>query len=189
MFTVSGFFALASGRRVRTEVPRSNGTTQAAYYITYATSLDCSNSHPVSAELRKYSPPGDTVFQDETVAYVITKAFVPPGHVAANILLDAVHIAPILGDPSSDEYENSVPDFLHPAIFAHGTVSGDGVADANSVVTFPVNVSDYVRGSTMMTTLTSAFPLVLPFFPSLTHHNAGGAWTRPVPGGKTCPLR
>lgn len=157
MFTISGFFALASGCRVCSEVPWRKGTTQAIYYITYATSLDCSNSDPVSTELRKYSPLGDTIFQDDTITYVVTKGFVPPGHIAANILLNAIRIAPIPGDPSLNKYENSVPEFLHPAIFAHGTVSGDGMGDANSVITFSVNISDYVCRSKMLTTLTQVF--------------------------------
>ena len=157
MFTISGFFALASGCQVCSEVPRSKGTTQAVYYITYAMSLDCSNSDPVSMELRKYSPLGDTIFQDDTITYVVTKGFVPPGHIAANILLNAIHIAPIPGDPSLNKYENSVPEFLHPAIFTHGTVLGDRTGNASSVITFSINISDYVHRSKMPTTLTQVF--------------------------------
>lgn len=165
-FTISGFFGLASGRRVRTEISKSNGSTQGVYYMTYITSIQCSNSDPVSAELRKYSPPGDSVFQDDTIAYVIAKAFVPPGTVTGNILLEALHIAPVPGDPASFNYVNSVPDFQFPAVFAHGTVCGEAEGDQNSVVTFPVSVSDYIRGSTMQTTLmffSFLFPLFFPF--------------------------
>lgn len=153
-FIVTGFFGLASGRRIRTEISKTNGTAQAIYHISYTTSIDCNISGPVSAELRKYSPPGDTIFQDDTIAYVIAKAYVPPGNVQGNILLEAIHIAPVLGDPTSREYEDKVPDFIQPAVFIHGTVSGDSDNEQNGVVTFPVVVSDYVRGSTMQTTLT-----------------------------------
>jgi hypothetical protein len=163
-FIMSGFFGLASGRRVRTEISKSNGSTQAAYYMTYVTSIECTNSDPVSAELRKYSPPGDSVLRDDTIAFVIAKAFVPPGTVAGNILLEAIHIAPVPGDPGSPKYENCVPHFQFPAGFVHGTVAGESEGDPNSVVTFPVSVSDYVRGSTMQTTLTCVSFLPRLFF-------------------------
>ena len=64
---------------------------------------------------------------------------------------------PVLGDPTSKEYKDKVLDlvldFIHPAVFIHGTVSGNSNDEQNGVVTFPVIVSDYEHGSTMQTTL------------------------------------
>lgn len=60
---------------------------------------------------------------------------------------------PVLGDPTSKEYKDKVLDFIHPAVFIHGTVSGNSNNEQNGVVTFPVIVSDYEHGSTMQMTL------------------------------------
>ena len=123
------------------------------YHVSYTTSINCNISGPVSAELHKYSPPGDTIFQDNTIAYVIAKAYIPPGSVQGNILLEAIHIAPVLGDPTSKEYEDKVLDFIQPAVFIHRTVSGNSNSEQNGIVMFPVIVLDYVCGSTMQMTI------------------------------------
>ena len=152
-FTTAGFFGLTSGCHICTEVAKTNGSTQGVYYIHYITSVNCSVSGPISAELRKYSPPNDTVLADNTIAFVIAKVYVPPANVPGNILLEAIHIAPVPGDPTSEAYEDSVPDFRFPAIFAHGCVINEHQEEKLGVVTFPMVVSDYIRGGTKQSTL------------------------------------
>ena len=152
-FIISGFFALSSGRRLRTEVPRLNGTSQGIYYVHYDTTVQCSQSGPVSAEIRKYSPPGECVIQDDTIAYVVAKAYVPSSALSGTVLLEAIHIAPEPGNPTSENYEDSVPDFPFPMIFAKGTVCGEPKSEGGTVVLFALAVSDYIRGGNKKTTL------------------------------------
>ena len=152
-FIISGFFALSSGRRVRTEVPRSNGTSQGVYYVHYDTTVQCSQSGPISAEIRKYSPPGECVIPDDTIAYVVAKAYVPASTQSGLVLLEAIHIAPEPGNPNSEMYQDSVPDFPFPIVFAEGTVCEEPNTEGGSVVLFALAVSDYIRGGNKKSTL------------------------------------
>ena len=156
-FIISGFFSLTSGRRIRTDVPRSNGTSQGVYHVYYETIVQCSQTDLITAELRKYSPPGETVLQNDTIAYVVAKAYMPPPSMPRTFLLEAIHIAPEPGDPTSDDYEESVPDFPFPSFFIQGTVSDEHKVDEGGVVNFPVNVSDYVRGNNKKSTVMYVF--------------------------------
>lgn len=110
-------------------------------------------SGPISAELRRYSPPNDAVLADDTIAFVIAKVYVPPANVPGSILLEAIHIAPVPSDPTSDTYEDTVPNFHYPAVFAQGTVLNNHQEKQSGLVTFPMNVSDYIRGTTKQLTL------------------------------------
>lgn len=183
-FIISGFFSLTSGRRIRTDVARPNGTSQGVYYVHYETIVQCSQSGPISAELRKYSPPGESVLQNDTIAYVVAKAYMPPPNMPRTFLLEAIHIAPEPGDPSSDDYEDSVPDFPFPSFFIQGTVSEEHKVDEGGIVNFPVNVSDYVRGNNKKSTVT--YVLLLFFYYCCDNYNfAAGEWTRVHLVGKT----
>ena len=152
-FTTVGGFGLTFGCRIRTEVSKSNGTTQAVYYMYYITSINCAMLGPISAELHRYSPPNDAVLADDTIAFVIAKVYVPPANVPGSILLEAIHIAPVPSDPTSDTYEDTVPNFHYPAVFAQGTVLNNHQEKQSGLVTFPMNVSDYIRGTTKQLTL------------------------------------
>ena len=147
-FTIMGYFSLRSGRRVRTEV-RNNGTTKILYHMHYVTSVDCSQSGPISAELRKYSPPNDIVLQDDTIALITAKAYIPPGTVPGSILLEVIRMAPV--PVQSPGYMDPESDFRYPTVFAHGTVTGEHDGGQGGVVRFPMTTSDYVRGSTKQT--------------------------------------
>jgi hypothetical protein len=148
-FIIMGYFSLRSGRRVRTEV-RTNGTSKVVYHMHYDTSVDCSQSSPFSAELRKYSPPHDTVLQDDTIASVIAKAYIPPGNVPGSIILEAIRMAPV---PVKSGYMDPESEFRYPTVFAHGTVTGEHEGGQGGEVMFPMTTSNYVRGSTKQTTL------------------------------------
>ena len=77
----------------------------------------------------------------------------PPANVPENILLEAIHIVPVPGDPTSEAYEDSVPDFCFPAIFAQGCVINEYQEEQLCVITFPMVVSDYICGGTKQSTL------------------------------------
>lgn len=98
----------------------------------------------------------DVVLQDDTIVFLIAKAFVPSGNDPGNILLEAIRLAPFPGNPKDPSYVKSVPDFFSPAIFAHGTVCGEYNGESTATVLFPTTVSDYVRGSNKTTTVQCA---------------------------------
>jgi hypothetical protein len=82
----------------------------------------------------------------------------------STFLLEAIHIAPEPGDPTTDDYEETVPDFPFPCILVHGTVSSEHKLDNGGIVNFPVTVSDYVRGSNKVSTLMCVLFLLLVYF-------------------------
>ncbi|KAF8473658.1 hypothetical protein DFH94DRAFT_655147, partial [Russula ochroleuca] len=77
-FILIGFFALTGGRRVRFDVARPNGSPVTICHMLYNTSVICSREPgELSAEVRKYSPVGEAPLPDNTVAFMVAKAFVP----------------------------------------------------------------------------------------------------------------
>ena len=73
------------------------------------------------------------------------------------MLLEAWHITPVPRDSANDNYNVRLINFKMPLVFALdmvGTVP-DGVSDG--VITFPVTVTDLVRGSIQETVLRYVF--------------------------------
>ena len=130
------------------------------WHVHYNTALTCQDLPLLPAELRNCSPVINTVFQDDTVTFVMAKAYVPPGNVAGNILLEAIHITPLPGDPSDDSYDEHMPDFPYPIVFGLGTVSSSVETFSDGRISFPVSLSDYVRGNLKQSVLQSV-PLSL----------------------------
>ena len=98
-----------------------------------------------------YSPPNDTVLADNTIAYVIARAYCPSAGMA---LLDAIQLTPFYGDPSlGDEYDQSVLSFP-PTIIGIGTVASayDMLADGQSK-SFPVIAHERVRDESKTSTI------------------------------------
>ena len=85
-----------------------------------------------------------TVFQDNTVAFVLAKAYVPPGNIAGNVLLEAIHVVPLLGDPSDESYDERMPNFPYPLVLGLGTVTSSVETLPDGRISFPVSLSDYV---------------------------------------------
>lgn len=160
-FFTFGFFALAHGKRSQVKKPPpSPSKKQAAssassassvssppsstWFNFYATTIQRPND-PVglSAEVRIYSPPNDNPLLDNTIAFIVAKAYIPD---AGPILLDAIALYPIPGDPASDEYEDRVPDMLYPFVYGLGTSLGkaETLADGKSKG-FTVKLTERVR--------------------------------------------
>ena len=78
------------------------------------------------------------------------------------MLLDAIQMEFEPGDPTDNTYESSVPDFPHPTVFALGSVGEMTFERPGLVVTFSLILSEYVRGTTKMTTIEY---VSLPSFP------------------------
>ncbi|KAF8473660.1 hypothetical protein DFH94DRAFT_695668 [Russula ochroleuca] len=51
------------------------------------------------------------------------------------------------GDPSNDNYDDMLPDFCHPLVLTMGVVSSAPDGGSGGPVTFPVSVSEYIRGA------------------------------------------
>lgn len=143
LLMVSGYLAVAEGRRVSSVKPNSTTKT---YHCLYTTALQSTGGVCFPGELRIYSPFNDVILPDDTVGFVMAKAYFPANAPEEKILLEASHFFAVPGNPSSDTYESSIPDCLVPFVFGLGTVPAcpptlpDGVSRAFSVV-----VSDYVR--------------------------------------------
>lgn len=109
-FIIVGFVGLTSGRRVRSDVTRPDGTPLVLWHVIYDTCIICAQPPSLPAELRKYSPINDVVYPDDTVAFIVAKAYVPPVNISKTVLLDTILMIPVPGDPSSTEYDEHVPD-------------------------------------------------------------------------------
>ena len=160
--TIVGFFELTHGIRTCTDIKKADGTTFATWHVYYDTSVICSDSVSLPAELRKYSPPKEPILANDTVAFVVAKLNVPQAAgkeskdsdpQTGNVLLEALHIVPIPGDPTVDSYQAHLPDFVRPLIFALGTIAANPEGPADGVVTFPLAVFDFVRGGMKECTL------------------------------------
>ncbi|KAI6146724.1 hypothetical protein BKA82DRAFT_29428 [Pisolithus tinctorius] len=151
MTTVVGFFALSGGRHVQST---RGGNGAKTYHCFYNTAVQCTSGVVFPAQLRVYSPFNDTLLTDDTVAYVIARAYIPSSIPRDPILLEAADLAAVPGDPSSEEYEATIPDSPCPYIFGIGSVTTratslpDGVTKAFSVMS-----SDFGRDATMSSTV------------------------------------
>ncbi|KAJ7027448.1 hypothetical protein C8F04DRAFT_1294312, partial [Mycena alexandri] len=154
-FNVFGFFALAGGNRVATQPAGGQYEIHHNYYNTtlHTTSDD---QTPPPATLRVYSAAGDTPLPDNTIAFVVAKAFAPPGK---PIELDALFLAPVPGDPNGANYDAHVPDV--PAF-----IYGVGHIPANQPTQvfndggkmFALSLADYVGGTVKNSTIHCVYP-------------------------------
>lgn len=97
---VFGNFALAGGRRVQ---------SGATWYNHYHTAILTSTADSaMQAQLRVYSPRHDVPVADDTVAFVVARAYLPPTSSGA-ALLEALHCFPYPGDASAPDYDEHLP--------------------------------------------------------------------------------
>lgn len=138
---VFGFFGLGAGRRVSTLKP---GSSTKVYHVFYSTTVQRVSADPCPAEIRIYSPYGDTILPDNTVAFVVAKAQFP---VNEPVLLEASTLIPMPGDPSDEDYELSLPDCPFPHVIGVGHVPSAAISlpGASKSKAFNVNCSDFVR--------------------------------------------
>ncbi|KAI5983435.1 hypothetical protein EDC04DRAFT_3130985 [Pisolithus marmoratus] len=143
LLMVTSFLAVVEGSHISSVKPNSATKT---YYCVYTTVLHSTSGVSLPAELHIYSPFNDMVLPDETIGYVVVKAYIPSTAPEEKILLEASHFFPVPGDPSLEAYEQSIPDCLSPFIVSLGTVPmwTETLSDGITRV-FSVAVSDYVR--------------------------------------------
>jgi hypothetical protein len=116
------------------------------------------------------------------VALIIAKGFVPPANVPGDILFEAMHVAPFPGNPASENYDDSLPDFHWPLIFAVGNVSAPATEQPQHQVVFPLAISEFVRGSPQQSTIQYVAPLPCDF-EVLAHNCTGVCSTKVLRGG------
>ncbi|KAF8532290.1 hypothetical protein JB92DRAFT_3104090 [Gautieria morchelliformis] len=83
---------------------------------------------------------------DDTVVCVVGHIFAPP---SGTILLDIVSLSAFLGDPTSEQYEDKIPDDTSVAVWAMGVVLNNAeYASDSQICTFNIAVADYVCDGT-----------------------------------------
>ena len=103
LFTVSGFFAIASGNHDNKQ-----------HHTCYDTTLSCITPPAVPAQIFTFNPGGGPFLPDETIIYALGKIYYPPPSDCHPAIIDAILFAPFPGDPMSRNYTNGVPDCPHP---------------------------------------------------------------------------
>ncbi|KAJ7118237.1 hypothetical protein C8R44DRAFT_561531, partial [Mycena epipterygia] len=98
-FNAFGFFPLTGGKHVATQLP---GATYPIHHCHYTTTLKSSDDIYIAATLRVYSGAGDAPVPDNTIAFIVTKAFAPTGK---PVELEALYMSVMPGDVNSEEYE------------------------------------------------------------------------------------
>ncbi|KAH9992358.1 hypothetical protein BJV77DRAFT_1067844 [Russula vinacea] len=148
-FTISGFFTLTDGNR-NNDLRRSR----------YDSALVCMNSPPIPAQVYTFNPSG-VFLPDNTIAYLIGKAYYPPPGDCRPVVIETVEFVPIPGDPSS-AYADNAPDFPYPAVSALGTVSSVPVPQQDGKVDFMITAQDYVCGGMKTSTIICRLDKTLP---------------------------
>ncbi|KAH6906943.1 hypothetical protein BKA70DRAFT_1026189, partial [Coprinopsis sp. MPI-PUGE-AT-0042] len=146
---ISGFLALANGRRVLGGSKPS--ASRVPPFLLYDTAIQCKNGDMIPATFRYYAPPSENPFPDNSVVETTAKFHIAPNETAH---LDAIKHAVVPGDPSLDTYEDGIPDVPFPSVFVVANVSGpvSSSPDGKSR-TFTVSVGEYVRESLRFTTV------------------------------------
>ena len=162
---VFGFFGVNYGCCVGFLKP---GTTSKTYHCYYSTSLQTPTGDSYPAVIRVYSPFGDAILPDDTVVFLIAKAFLPPND---TVLLEASEMVTVPSDPSAEGYENSVPDRTVPFFISLGMVpSAVQILNNMKSKAFAVVSSDYMCDSMKQSTVLYVFhPVFLPTDAELLH--------------------
>jgi hypothetical protein len=128
-FVISGIFFLSDGTR----------STSPSYYATYQSALDFLDTDDfIGVSVRKYTPPSEPLYANETVVFLVAKAVLPAGEDA---MLDAIHCTPF--QLSWDDCKDCLP--LIPTCTASVTGTIGAITNVGSIRFFAVNASEYVR--------------------------------------------
>ena len=139
-FIIVGFFAVKSGRRVVSQRVVNDNTVK-SNYIHYQTALQCTANVSYPAEIRVFATSQSTILPDNSVVHVLAKAEINPG---ADAFLEATTFAVIPGDPSTDDYEDHIPDEPYAHVFILGQVMKESPLDAK-VTAYTIMASDYLN--------------------------------------------
>lgn len=164
-FTLFGLFPLSGGRSVSRPKPKDSNATYR--FFLYRSTIQCVSGAEIPAEVSIFPEPGQQPLPDNTVAFLLARAYIPD---SGDAILDVIHMYPFPGDPTSDHYEDNIPDILHPYAVAVGHVSGNGIvlADGQSK-SFPISASQYVRDGPRASTLRSVFSFYI-YYPHFHYY-------------------
>jgi hypothetical protein len=155
-----GFFCLADGKRVMST--RANNTR--IWHAHYTSSVQCIDGTCLPTNIHIYSPMNNIPQADNTIAFVYARTHVTNDSM---VLMDASHVVPCPGNPKDETYEDSVPDLPQPFMIALSHVSGKASHFPEGSCTFPLTISDYVRGNMQMSTIRYVDLYFMPLF----HHS------------------
>ncbi|KAI6010770.1 hypothetical protein F5J12DRAFT_718557, partial [Pisolithus orientalis] len=88
------------------------------FHCMYKTAVHCSGCTSLPGEFRIYTPFNDSILPDDTVGFVVAKAHLASAVSQEMILLEVSQFLVFPGEPSSDLYEHSLPDY--PVSFVVG---------------------------------------------------------------------
>jgi hypothetical protein len=71
---------------------KADGSTTTIWHIYYETTLTYQDPPSLPVELQNYSSINNTVFDDDSIAFMVVKVYIPPGNVARNVFLEALLI-------------------------------------------------------------------------------------------------
>ena len=144
LFILVGLFFLHLGRR-----------SIDGLHIHYDTTVTCLEGLPIPADLMVDCSPTEPVLQENTAAFMIGRTFVPSRSERGPILVDAVQVSLIPGNPQEPSYERHIPSFPIPVVIAQGSVASASSTNSCATLSFPLAVSDYVRSSVKRSTVLS----------------------------------
>ncbi|KAI6135878.1 hypothetical protein EDD17DRAFT_1426587, partial [Pisolithus thermaeus] len=105
LLMVCGFVAVAEGCYVSLMKPNATAKT---YYCLCSTALHCARDVSFPGKIHIYSPSNDVILPDNTVGFLVVKAYFPPGIPGEKVLLEVSHLMPMPGDPASETYEHAI---------------------------------------------------------------------------------
>ncbi|KAF7318490.1 hypothetical protein HMN09_00358200 [Mycena chlorophos] len=148
------YVSLTGGVRVET---KNNQTGHSVFHILYNSALKTDEGQFIPARVRVYAGPTDSALVDNTIAFIVAKAYAPSG-ASSVVELDTILIFPVPGDVNSATYDDQLID-APSLIFATGHVPSEAQAGVPGFKTFTLAMAEYVGGSMKQFMLQFIFPL------------------------------
>jgi len=179
--SIIGMFSLANG-----PCEQISSQMKSTTYIVYDSSISCPDNMGVdNIQIRHFSP---NVLPNDIVALIIEKVAFPsssPTSTSQHTLLLTMQFFSFPGDVSSEKYDTSLPNFLHPIIFGIGHISSVGHS-TESPRTFTISTSLYISGTSIP--LSIRCDLQLPFYiTSFSSNNVADAFLKTLSDGWPLP--
>jgi hypothetical protein len=150
-FLMFSFFALTAGHRETTEKLGRDDKVIKVTHVHYKTTIQCVSGTDAPADLAVFASAKDPIANDDTIAFVIARAYLPAN---AEAQLDAYHLAVVPGDVNDERYEDNIPNMPYPFVTGVGEViSRDKVLEDGNTHAFDVDVCEYVTDGIVHSTV------------------------------------
>ncbi|KAJ7806595.1 hypothetical protein B0H14DRAFT_2610349 [Mycena olivaceomarginata] len=126
-FNILGFFKLKSGRRISVQKPNSTCSTYYAHYDTKIWNIDKS---AFPTDLRVFITSNAPLLPDDRVAFAVctVQSIAAPSTAQStatnSLVLDALTFIVLPGDPSTNAYNDQLPDERTSMVFGVGRITG-----------------------------------------------------------------